>query len=523
MATTRKEQVETLRQLRQQMAEMRAVAKLRKIEIPKERPDRISSAFRWFQRAYRHDLIGFVHDCIKFNEGDKPTEYQDWALSELPTCHRIAMYGPRGLGKSALLSWVIWWSLLTVDDVKVPITAGDWGQLEKYLWPEIHKWGERIRWSDKVHREPPIPGKEIMKFDMTLSATALTRTASPQDVATFEGAHAEDRVLICLDESKIIRPAIFDAIEGSFINSRNTENLALSFSTPSAPIGRFYDICSNREGKYSEWKVKHVTKEDQIKAGRLTPEFVEQRKKQWGEQSAIYQNQVEGIFAADAANTIIPWHYIEIAMNTWFTLKEQGVIDRMPTTALACDPAAGGGDKTVVAYKGTGNVVKYLREFDYRDTMMTANMLKEECGFDKTMPIYLDVIGIGTGIFDYLNREGYNVIPFNASSAAEGTDTTGQVKFLNKRAESWFQTRELMDPTKEYGVAIPSDDDLKGELAAPVWVEVQGGKRKTQSKEELREKLGRSTDHADPVIMALVGGAICHPYATKVEVFDVML
>ena len=325
--------------------------------------------------------------------------------------------------------------------------------------------------------------------------------------------------MACFDEAKSVRPAMFDAVEGSF--SEVEEPLALAFSTPDAPMGRFYDICMNRENRYLDWTAIHVTDEDQIKAGRMSLDYIAKRRDQWGETSALFRNHIKGEFAADAINTVIPWHYVETAMKRWVELRDSGDLAVMPTTSIACDPGAGGGDPTIVARKGVGNTVKSLQSYNYRDTMQTANMLKEETGFNKEMPIYLDVIGIGTGIYDFLSMEGYNVIPFNASAAAEGTDTTGQIKFLNKRAESWFSTRELLDPVKDTHAAIPNDDDLKGELTTPIWEAVDKGKRKVQSKKELREKLGRSTDHADAVIMALVGGVICQPYTTNVESFDV--
>ena len=509
----------TKQEIQRGLAEVAAVAKIRGIALPEVRPT-INRGFMRFQSTYRHNPLAFMHDCIDWPLDTGPTYYQDHIAAALPEKQRIAVVSPRGAGKTGAMSLLIWWSLLTANDVKVPITAGDWGQLEKYLWPEIHKWAKYIKWDTKVHRPPPLLGKELRSFDIELSKTCLTRTASPQDTAKFEGAHASERVMACFDEAKSVRPEMFDAVEGSF--SETEEPLALAFSTPSAPMGRFYDICTNRENKYSDWYTVHITKEAQIQAGRLSVAFVEKRRLQWGEASALYQNHIEGCFAADAINTVIPWHYIEAAMNTWSNLKADGLLDAMPTTSIACDPGAGGSDPTIVAHKGVGNVIKYLKSYDYKDTMQTANRLKEEVGFDKQMPIYLDVIGIGTGIYDYLAQEGYNVIPFNASAAAEGTDTTGEIKFLNQRAFAWFQTREVMDPTKDTHVAIPNDDDLKGELATPIWEATDRGKRKVQSKDELRKKLGRSTDHADAVIMALVGSVVCQPYETTVEEFDVI-
>ena len=154
------------KEIQRGLAELQTVAKLRKISLPEVRPVANRSYIR-FQVIYRHNPLAFIHDCFEWPEGQQPTAYQDRIAELLPLKHRIAVYGPRGLGKTANMSQLIWWALLTVNDVKVPITAGDWGQLEKYLWPEIHRWGARLKWSTKIHREPPTD-RELMSFDIKL-------------------------------------------------------------------------------------------------------------------------------------------------------------------------------------------------------------------------------------------------------------------------------------------------------------------------------------------------------------------
>jgi len=50
--------------------------------------------------------------------------------------------------------------------------------------------------------------------------------------------------------------------------------------------------------------------------------------------------------------------------------------------------------------------------------------------------------------------------------------------------------------------ALPPDDDLIGDLTAPRWKIQSGGKIIIESKDDIKKRLGRSTDTGDSVVMA---------------------
>lgn len=210
---------------------------------------------------------------------------------------RTSVRGPHGLGKTALASWVLLWFALTRDgrDWKVITTASRWRQLTIYLWPEVHKWSRRLRW-DLIGRPPFNERSELQTLSLKLMTGAASAVAS-DNPASIEGAHA-DYLLYIFDESKEIQAGTFDAAEGAFSNVGNVagnEALALAISTPGEPQGRFYEIQARKPG-YEDWQVRRVSLEEVIQAGRVGPEWAEQRKQQWGEKSAVYQNKVLGEF-----------------------------------------------------------------------------------------------------------------------------------------------------------------------------------------------------------------------------------
>ena len=516
MTTTTQSKDKNISDILQDIAMIQQAAKVRKIKLNADLHILHNRKFSKFQRTYRHDLAAFVHDIIDWHD-DKPRRYQEHIWEMLPSAKRLAVSASRGSGKTTTIALVIPWALLTVDDVKVPITAGDWGQLSKYLWPEIYKWWSRLRW-DRIGREPPQWRKELRQTDIELSKTSLTRTASPLDPARFEGAHASERLFVVFDEAKSIRAEMFDAAEGSFVGA--SEKLAIAASTPGLPMGRFYDICQRKAG-YEDWTHYHITIDDLIEAGVYDHEWVDQRRRQWGENSALFVNQVLGEFAQDADDTVIPWHWVEQAISRWNDMQAS---DNMPyeATSIGIDVAAGGKDVTVLAFANEGTVIR-LEELEYADTMNTTGYIANQLRDNPNAVAVIDVIGIGAGIYDRLTEQGFNVVPFRASAKAQGADTSNQLEFQNLRAQAWWALRERLDPSYNGAqqIALPDHDILKGELTAPRWFSQSSGRIQIESKDDIRKKLGRSTDYADAVIMALLHSELVANDSVEVSYVDI--
>jgi hypothetical protein len=117
----------------------------------------------------------------------------------------------------------------------------------------------------------------------------------------------------------------------------------------------------------------------------------------------------------------------------------------------------------------------------------------------------VDVIGIGAGVVDRLREQGYNVTGVNVSESSDRTDNSGELQFVNLRSAVWWALREALDPLNSDPLALPPDDILTGDLTAPKWSITSAGKIKMESKEDLRKRLGRSTDAGDTLALAWYG------------------
>ena len=272
------------------------------------------------------------------------------------------------------------------------------------------------------------------------------------------------------------------------------EAFALACSTPGEPIGRFYDIHKRKPG-FEDWHVRHVSLTEAVAAGRVNESWAEQRARQWGATSAVYLNRVEGEFASSDEDSVIPLAWVEAACRRWDEQSDPG-----PFVCVGVDVARSGSDATVLAPR-CGWRITELRRTSLEDTMQTtghvAGVLAKTAGY-----AVVDVIGLGAGVVDRLRELGYDVIAFNAGERTDKLDSSGELGFVNKRSAAWWAMRELLDPTAGYPVALPPDDLLIGDLTAPKWRVTSGGRIQVESKDDIRKRLGRSTDSADAVIQA---------------------
>jgi hypothetical protein len=461
---------------------------------------------------YLYDPVAWAHDIIDWPRDAYLTTYQSEILAELPVRRRAAVRGPHGLGKTGIASLVVLWFATTRDacgiDWKVLTTASAWRHLSVYLWPEIHKWARRIRWS-ALGREPFNPRTEMLDLHLKLGFGAASAVASNRP-ELIEGAHA-DSLLYLLDEAKVIPNGTWDAIEGAFSGGRTSglpEAFALAVSTPGPPAGRFYDIHKRSPG-LDDWWVRHVTLDEAIAAGRIAPEWATQRALQWGAESAIYHNRVLGEFHAADEDTVIPLAWAEAAVERWHAWDAAG---RPPVTGrrvLGVDVARGGTDRTVLAHR-TGVLVERLDAHHGEDTMRTTSrVLAALEGVGEVTPV-VDSIGVGGGVVDRLRELGVQVLPYTGSAKTDARDRTGEHGFVNVRSAAYWHLRELLDPAFGAELMLPPDELLLADLNTPTW-EVKTGvppKIRVEPKEKLVARLGRSPDHGDSVVMSLWADAL---------------
>jgi hypothetical protein len=470
-----------------------------------------------FKRLYRSDRVAFVYDCFNWKEGKAPKPYQLEALGALDSGEtRVALQSLHGVGKTTTMAWVTLHFALTRDgdDWKGIATASAWRQLEKYYFPEVHKWARMINWG-KVGRSAFNERTELQKLNLSLATGAFSCVAS-DNAGMIEGAHS-DNLAYLFDESKLIPSETFDAAEGAFANEGvgGAEAFAFAASTPGVPSGRFYEICSRKSG-LENWKHIRVKLEDAIAAGQVSPIWADNMRKLWGEESSVFRNKVLGEFAAQDEDAVIPLSWVEAANERYKELEEQGLLTSAGLTSVGADISDGGGDLTVTARR-YGNVCIIKEDVDawvgkVNEQMQTARKIGRMIltgDPSKEAIAIVDGIGVGSGVVSALVDMGYKCSAFVASAGTDKQDPSGTFGFLNLRAFSYWHLRELLNPENDSKIALPPIPQLIGDLTTPKWKEVAGGKIKIESKEDIKKRNdGRSTDYGDAVVMAFVSEAL---------------
>ena len=427
--------------------------------------------------------------------------YQREVVEALPRERRVAVRGPHGLGKSFMGAFLVNWFATTRDlagkDWKIITTASAWRHLEVYIWPEIHKWAARIDF-ETLGRAEFRKGSELMDLRLKLNHGAATAVASNQP-ERIEGAHAGE-LLYLLDEAKIVPPATWDSIEGAFSNAGpDTADNAYAFamSTPGPPSGRFYEIHQRAPG-YEDWWTRWVTLEEAIESGRISRQWAEQRARQWGVDSAVYHNRVLGQFHASDEDSVIPLAWLEDAIERWHEWDRAGRPSPGGPHWTGVDVGRGG-DETVLATRDGWAVT--LKGNRSRDTMSVVGMVQAEPG-----RAIVDVVGVGAGVYDRLREVHARPLAYTGSGKAAGArDRSGKLGFTNVRSAAYWHLRELLDPSFEPVLALPPDNLLISDLTTPKWDVITGvpAKIQVEKKDAVVERLGRSPDRGDAIVMSL--------------------
>jgi len=457
---------------------------------------------------YMRDPAGWARDVIDWGDGNGLTPYQNDIFDALPVRHRVAVRGPHGLGKTGMAAIAVLWFATTREaagiDWKIITTASAWRHLSVYLWPEIKKWSRRIKW-DVLGRPPFSELTELLMLNLKLDNGAASAVASHKP-ELIEGAHA-DSLFYLIDEGKVVPDGTWDAIEGAFSGGRTDglpEAFALAISTPGPPAGRFYDIHKRAPG-LEDWWTRHVTLAEAIAAGRISPEWAEQRARQWGVDSAMYANRVLGEFQASDEDSVIPLAWVEAAIDRWHQWDTDGRPPLDGRRYTGVDVARFGGDSTVFAHRH-GVAITELELHDREDTMQTTARVQAATGTgDAARVPVVDSMGVGGGVVDRLRELGVPVLAYTGAAKTKGRTRDGEWGFNNCRSAAYWRLRELLDPAFDARLMLPPDELLISDLTTPTWDVTTGvpPKIKVEAKDSVVARLGRSPDRGDAVAMAM--------------------
>jgi hypothetical protein len=204
-------------------------------------------------------------------------------------------------------------------------------------------------------------------------------------------------------------------------------------------------------------------------------------------------------FQMSGHDSYIPPHLVAKARKA--VCQESGPL------VIGFDPAWMGGDRHAMAWRQGRRLLKVESKTKI-DTMAAAGWAKKVIDTDGPRKFFIDVGGIGAGVYDRLMEWGrpYNniVVPVNFGSAPlepapldrQGRPSGGP---LNRRAEMWMKSKEwLEDPA---GAQIPDEDPLQADACGPSYKWDSNTRLVLESKDHMRARGVTSPDEWDAVAL----------------------
>lgn len=211
---------------------------------------------------------------------------------------------------------------------------------------------------------------------------------------------------------------------------------------------------------------------------------------------------------ADQPMQLIPTEWILAAQQRWRPDGGRG----QAMSAMAFDPAGGGRDAAVLAWRHGGWYADLVSEVSPKtaDGSWSAALIVQHRR-DRA-PVVVDVgggagHGFGGTTIMRLKDSEITVRPFNGAGESHTKSMDGHLRFANKRAEAWWRFREALDPDQVGGspIALPPDGELRADLAAPTY-EIKAAGILVEDKKRIRERIGRSPGKGDAVVMCYSEG-----------------
>lgn len=200
----------------------------------------------------------------------------------------------------------------------------------------------------------------------------------------------------------------------------------------------------------------------------------------------------------DHPKQVIPTAWVDAAQDRWTPEGEQ----RNLMSAMGVDVARGGRAFTVFArrHKFWWNRQLRHRGLDTPDGDITAGLVIQ--AVRNAAWICIDANGIGSSPYDSLKRANARVHGLMVQKRKGLKKLPGEMKIYNLRTWLYFCLRHILDPKFGFLPELPPDNRLRSDLIAPHYSIVQGGFALMESKEELQDRLKRSTDDGDAVALS---------------------
>lgn len=416
----------------------------------------------------------------------------------------VAVKAGHGVGKSWLAAiLIVWWIDTRYPAAFVASTAPSQAQISAIVWRYVRQLKSLVdtRYKEGLvdHKLPGyITSDNQWKEDGGVILGFGRKPPDNKEDDSFQGLH-DGYVLAIGDEAVGLSESMIDAL-GNITSNENSRRVLIANPTnPGSYLGKLF-----RE-KVENWEYHTISVLDSpnFKEGGegldpealeklVGPQYVADKKKEYGETSARFKARVLGEFAWDLGDTLITPEIIATATDAEITPDSESLI------TLGVDVARFGKDLSVI-YLNQGGRLRMLKSFDYNTLTELVAFVHKAALDNGVHEVRYDVSGVGQGFEDLMWLEEvrpYKMIGMNASGASPD-----RRQWHNARAWWWDSVRKML---RDGEVDIDgSDERLVDELMSVQYkFNAQSGGLLIESKDDMKKRGMKSPDFADAAIYA---------------------
>ena len=203
---------------------------------------------------------------------------------------------------------------------------------------------------------------------------------------------------------------------------------------------------------------------------------------------ADYVHIWEGEPLSQGAHKLIASIKVREAMNRDLQMSEKAPL------VVGLDIARFGDDATVFCLRRGKKCLKF-EVYRKEDVVAVANIATNMIETYHPVRVFLDVGGVGGGVYDILKSRGLNHIVKGINFGAKAINDE---RYANRRAEMWDRMRSWIEDEAD----LVGDEMLFDELTSVSKKYDFRGRLVLEEKDEVKKRIGRSTDMADALALS---------------------
>ena len=453
----------------------------------------------------RRDPLTFVKALIDWKQvrgSDGPRKWQIEALEligkrlkERKGVIRISIRSGHGVGKSALISWLILWSMATRPLTRGVVSANTGSQLERTVWPELNKWLSVCKVKDMFRKTQN--GLYSRHKDVQDNYKFERATWDAANIDAFQGLHNEGkRLCVFFDEASSIPTMLFNAIEGAMTDSNQSvefEGIIVAFGNPVTTSGHFWKTF---KCPYESQKWDNITvNAEEVEGNEDSQLFKDiEMSNEGGRDSDEYRYRVLGEFPNSNPESFIPRTLVDKALMRsygWDEFKDS-------PTIISCDPAWLGTDDCVIAVRRgfKFQILESIKKVGHWKPV-AAKIANYEDKW-KADAVLIES-GIGSGLYSFAAEYGRNwrLVDPSSSAADLAVDKDDSRSYQNAKAYWWMAMKQWLAKGGQI-----SCNSLADELCGPLMIEGAYGKIGVESKALMKKRGLKSPNLADALAIS---------------------